>query len=262
MTINSFIKSLFLFYCLSIFYPYMGFLSAQDSFYDLTANGTDPTEIRSRMDLYFVQVTSRASRDLFGSQLSGDYALSKNLSAGIDLPYIHTELSGGRIGAGIGDIAFRGLLNIYRRDHDRYLKSSAIGIKLVLDTGSADEGTGDGKYAVAPNIAATYTLADEFFLSPVIELFSTFGGDSTAVDIHELHIKLLTVITFSEGIWISLRPELIIDLTGEFQASYPLRTIVGIMLSENFGLSAQYTHFLAGDERVNYFANVDLRYLF
>lgn len=135
-------------------------------------------------------------------------------------------------------------------------------MKLSLDTGDADQGTGRGEYAITATINASYTLADEILIAPVIESFSTFGGDSSAANAHELHFKLLTVLNFEEGIWISIQPELIIDLTGEYQSSLPMRMIIGYMLSDQFGLSAQYTYYLAGDDRVNYFANVDLRYLF
>lgn len=82
-----------------------GNLSGQNFEYKLTNNSTDPTEIRTRADLFFAQVTSRASRDLFGSQLSGTYAMNRQFSAGLDIPYIYTDLSGGRQGTGIGDIS-------------------------------------------------------------------------------------------------------------------------------------------------------------
>lgn len=239
-----------------------GNLSGQNFEYKLTNNSTDPTEIRTRADLFFAQITSRASRDLFGSQLSGTYAINRQLSAGLDIPYIYTDLSGGRQGTGIGDIGIRGKVSLYRQKQEQFLRAVAAGLKLSLDTGDADQGTGRGEYAITATINASYTLADEILIAPVIESFSTFSGDSNAADAHELHFKLLTILNFEEGIWISIQPELIIDLTGEYQSSYPLRTIIGYMLSKKFGLSAQYTHFMAGDDRVNYFANVDLRYLF
>jgi hypothetical protein len=237
-------------------------LFGQSFEYKLTSNGTDPTEIRSRADLYFARVISRASRDLFGSQLSGTYAFDQQFSAGMDIPYIYTDLSDGRQTMGIGDISIRGKIGLYRQKEDQFLRAVAAGFGLILDTGNADQGTGLGDYAFTLTLDASYSIADEILITPTIESYSTLGSDSSAANEHELHIKFLTVINFEEGIWISIRPELIIDLTGEYQYSLPIRMIAGYMLSTQFGVSAQYTNFLAGDERVNYFANVDLRFLF
>jgi hypothetical protein len=237
-------------------------LFGQSVEYRLTSNGTDPTEIRSRTDLYFARVTSGANRDLFGSQLSGTFAFDQQFSAGLDIPYIYTDLSGGRVGAGIGDIGIRGKVAFYRQNEEQFLRAVAAGVTLLLDTGDADRGTGLGDYALTLTIDASYSLADEILMTPTIESYSTLGSDSSEANEHELHIKFLTVINFEEGIWISIRPEIIIDLTGEYQYSLPMRMIAGYMLSTQFGVSVQYTNFLAGDDRVNYFANVDLRYLF
>jgi hypothetical protein len=234
----------------------------QEFEYKLTPNGTDPTEIRSRADLFFAKVTSGASRDLFGSQLSGTYAFIQQFSAGLDVPYIYTDLSGGRQGTGIGDIGIRGKVGLYRQKNEQFLRSVAAGVRLLLDTGDADQGTGRGDYAIELNLNASYSLADEILIVPAIGTYSTFGADSSSANENELHLKFLTVLNFAEGIWISLQPELIIDLTGEYQYSLPVRMIVGYMLDSEFGLSAQYTSFVAGDDRVNYFANIDLRYLF
>jgi len=236
--------------------------NAQGFTYKLTANGTDPTEIRSRADLFFAQVTSRASRDLFGSQLSGTYAINPKFSAGIDIPYIYTDLSGGRQGTGIGDIGIRGKVGLYRQKEEQFLRAVALGINLLLDTGDADQGTGSGEYAIELTLNASYSLAEEILIVPAIGTYSTLGADSSAENENELHLKFLTVLNFEEGIWISVQPELVIDLTGEYQYSLPVRMIIGYMFDDKFGLSAQYTNFVAGDDRVNYFANVDLRYLF
>ena len=103
--------------------------------YKLTDNGTDPTEIRTRADLFFAQVTSRADWDLFGSQISGTYALNQQFSVGLDLPYFYTDLSGGQQGSGIGDIGIRGKVGLYRQKEDQFLRSVAAGLKLILDTG-------------------------------------------------------------------------------------------------------------------------------
>ncbi len=237
-------------------------INAQGFTYKLTPNGTDPTEIRSRADLFFAQVTSRASRELFGSQLSGTYAVNQQFSAGIDVPYIYTDLSGGQFGAGIGDIGVRGKVSLYRQKEEQFLRAVAVGLKLLLDTGDAHLGTGKGDYAIESTLNASYSLAKEILIVPAIGTYSTLGADSSTANENELHLKILTVLNFEEGIWISVQPELVIDLTGEYQYSLPIRMIIGYMFDNKFGLSAQYTNFVAGDDRVNYFANVDLRYLF
>ena len=163
-----------------IFVFLLGNVLAQSFEYKLTSNGTDPTEIRSRADLFFAQVTSRANRDLFGSQLSGSYAFGQQFSAGLDIPYVYTDLSGGRQGTGVGDIGIRGKVGFYRQKEDQFLRAIAGGIKLLLDTGDADQGTGSGDFAIELTVNASYTLADEIIIAPVIQTYSTLGADSSS----------------------------------------------------------------------------------
>ncbi|TFH01417.1 MAG: hypothetical protein E4H13_05000, partial [Calditrichales bacterium] len=141
--------------------------------YRLSINGTDPTEIRTRVDLYFAQVTSLSSRDLFGSMLSGSYAVSEDFALKMDLPFIYTELSGGRIGSGAGDIAVYGMYSFHRRGQEEFLKAVSGVIRIVMDTGSADEGTGKGSAAIAPGLSASFSAMDEVLLIPSVEWFAT-----------------------------------------------------------------------------------------
>jgi hypothetical protein len=225
----------------------------------LTTNGTDPTEIRSRVDIFLAQLTSLANSDIMGTTIAGDYAFTDWLMAGADIPYIYARFSG-QASTGIGDMRIRMIARMYRAEKTDLVKAVAGGIAVHLDTGDADRGTGIGQTIIIPNIAVSLILADELLIIPQLRyLFSVKEYDN---EIDEIRFQIDNVIDFSQEIWLSVMPEMIIDIKGERLTTYNLKSTLGKMLDEHWGISAVFTTNLYGEPRVDSRSHLSLRYLF
>jgi len=225
----------------------------------LTPNGTDPTEIRSRVDIILAQLTSLANSDFIGTTIGGEFAFNDWLSAGADVPYVYARFSG-KTSTGIGDIRLKILTSIYRAGQFELLKAVAGGIEFHLDTGDADRGTGIGQTIVIPHITGSIQLADEFLIIPRIRYL--FSVKEHRDEIDEIRLDIDNVLAFPEEIWLSVMPELIIDIKGVRQATFNLQSTLGKMLDRNWGISAVFTTNIFGEPRVESRSYFSLRYLF
>jgi hypothetical protein len=70
------------------------------------------------------------------------------------------------------------------------------------------------------------------------------------------------VFNFSNGIWLTLQPEWIVDIKKYNHPQFPLRTAIGKMFDVHWGLSAVFTTCFGGEGRTEYFTSLNLRYLF
>lgn len=243
-------------------YPPMWAL-AQDNGNELSRNGMDPTEARSRIDFLFADVRGVRDRDLFGFTISGNYAFARWGSFGVEVPYLYTNADFSELYEdGWGDVKLEAMAVVYNRPGERAYKSVAVGAEFLTNTGDYEGGTGLGYYAIAPYVAASFPLAENLFFAPIIRDYVSLGGDEDAGEINELRVQLLSVYEGESGFWIGLQPEVIVDLTGFKFANYPLRTTIGKMVNENLGFAAQLTTDLAGESRVDYLASFRMLYLF
>ena len=77
---------------------------AQDDKPYLTPNATDPTEVRTKLNIALAELTSLAGSDLLGMRFSGDYKVASWASLGMAIPFVYTDLKDGQ-GSGMGDIS-------------------------------------------------------------------------------------------------------------------------------------------------------------
>jgi len=244
-----FLHTIILFYCINVN------IGSQS----LTPNGTDPTEIRSRVDIILAQLTSLANSDFIGTTIGGEFAFNNWLSAGADVPYVYARFSG-KTSTGIGDIRLKILTLLYRAAQFDLLKAVAGGIEFHLDTGDADRGTGIGQTIVIPHFTASMQLADEFLIIPRIRYL--FSVKEHRDEIDEIRLDIDNVLAFPEEIWLSIMPELIVDLKGVRQTTFNLQSTLGKMLDRNWGISAVFTTNIFGEPRVESRSYFSLRYLF
>lgn len=226
---------------------------------DLTRNGADPTEVRTRIDIILSQLTSLAKSDLMGMQFGGDYALSGWLSVGADIPYAYARFSGST-STGIGDMGVRFLLSS-RNDNDReLLRSIAGGVEAHLNTGSAERGTGIGQTILIPHIGASFYLDEAFIIIPRIRYLFSVKEENNEID--EIRFEVNNVFNFAEDIWLELQPELYFDLKGERLGTMNLISVIGKMIDDKWGVSALYKANIFGEPRIDYLMYFSLRYLF
>ena len=230
-------------------------LSAQN----LTIHGNDPTEIRSRIDIVLAQLTSLANSQFVGTSVLGEYAFNDWFLAGLDVPYVYAKFEG-KTSTGLGDVRLKLLASLYRAQQFELLKSVAGGIDVHLDTGDADRGTGIGQTIVIPNVAASMQLAEEFLIIPRIRYLFSIKEHRDEID--EIRLDVDNVLAFPEEFWLSVMPELIIDIKGVRQTTMNLQTTLGKMLSEKWGIAAVFTTNIFGEPRVESRSYLSFRYLF
>ncbi len=227
-----------------------------------TENGSDPTEIRTRLDLRLVQLTGWGSSEFLGTTISGEYAITPRFSAGLDLPLVYAKVSG-YPETGIGDIRVTTAFNfIYDNEPDEFFEALSGGVNLYLNTGNAERGTGIGQSFIAPFLAMSYALAEQLRFAPVVRQYFTLSKRTEDEDVNEIHLQIESIAIFSEMVWIKVMPEAVIDFTGYRIPTYNLRSGLGKMFDKNWGLLAEFTTNLAGDPRVDYISNLTMQYLF
>lgn len=226
----------------------------------LTRDGTDPTEARTRLDIHMADVRGLGYGDLFGFRLEGDYAFTRWGSIGISAPFMITDFSG-YVEHGLGDIRVDALAVLYNDPGKKAFRSIAAGTGFLTKTGSHETGTGLGMNIISPYLAMSFPYGEEAFMALVIQDYISFAAESDLKEIHELRLQLRGVHHNVGGFWITAQPEVQIDLTGFDYTNIPIRGVIGKMLSNNVGLAAQLTSYVAGESTVDYFASFSLRYL-
>jgi hypothetical protein len=111
-----------------------------------------------------------------------------------------------------------------------------------------------------PHIGASYVLDEALIIVPQIRYL--FSASETSNEIDEIRIQVENIINFSEDIWIQLQPELNFDLKGERQSTMNLRSVIGKMIDEHWGVSAFYKTNIYGDPWIDYTTNLSFRYLY
>jgi hypothetical protein len=161
----------------------------------------------------------------------------------------------------IGDIQLNTLFAFYRPKIEGSLDAIALGIDAFLNTGDVETGTGFGQYIIAPYLAASFYPADEIMITPVVEQFISLDKDSTGRDHNDLSLRINATFTI-EQVWVTLVPELLIDLLDQNENLWTSRASLGYMWNERSGISADVIYHIAGEKRFNYLGRLNYRYLF
>ena len=160
----------------------------------------------------------------------------------------------------VGDIQLNALLAFYRPKMEGSLDAIAFGLDAFLNTGDVETGTGFGQYVIAPYLAASFYPADEIMITPIIEEYISLDDDSTGRERNDLSFRINTTLTIDQ-FWVTLVPELLIDMLGRNKNLWALRSSLGYMFSERSGISAEVVSQLAGEKRFNYLGRLNYRYM-
>lgn len=249
-----------LLYCLFLLLLILTVIPAQEISHPLSSNGTDPTEPRTRFDAYLGSTEPLSAGYIIQSSAMGNWAFNHWGSIGLSVPLVYADFPSS-VTFEVGDLELKTLFAFYKSKKQSSLKSIALGIDFFLNTGNVETGTGFGQYVVGPYLAASFFPSPEIMLTPIIEEFISLDKDDKGNKKNDLSLRIQTTYNFEQGIWLTLTPELIIDLLGEKANLWTLRSSIGKMINQKSGFSFDYISQLAGEKRFNYLARINYRYL-
>ena len=235
-------------------------LSAQNPDSTLSPNGTDPSEPRSRFDAYLARIEPLVSGYILQASASADWAFRPWGSVGVQVPLVYADFPSS-VTTEIGDIQLNALLAFYRNKNVGTFKAAALGCDFFMNTGDVETGTGFGQYVIAPYLTSSFYPAEEIMITPIIEKYFSLNTDDANRSINDLSIRINTTLTIEE-VWVTLAPELLIDLSGDLENLWTLRSSLGYMINPRVGFSAELISQLAGEKRYNYLGRIAMRYLF
>ncbi len=226
-----------------------------------SVNGSDPVDIRNRVDVNLLDVRGVIVRDIAGFGIAGFAAASSHFGAGLKLPFYYSDFTGW-IEGGLGDIILEMRFQAEPSGWHAMYKATAFGAKIHLKTGDYDLGTSFGQYIVSPYVAASFYPVSDFMFAPILRYRQGVFPDPGVETIQKIDVQLRTVVNYGERYWTVLQPEASFDLSGFSHTVFPLRTEFGVMFRGAWGLSAMFTFYMAGEEKTRYFASLDFRRLF
>jgi hypothetical protein len=227
----------------------------------LTKNGTDPTEVRNRIDINIAEVKFTSLGDYMGIGFSGDYALTPYFSIGMGIPLVYADLPDGKV-YGVGDADLNSILQLHNSKGDGAYRRTALGLNLAVPSGDIDDGTGEGAFSLDGYVAVSYFLGDFYMITPLLESTHTFGEDSKSRRVHDLSLRVINTFSMIEGHWVEITPEAFWDLSGDKNPVYVVTSTLGIMLDDKWALAAEFLTPLAGDVGFNSIGRFSVRYLF
>jgi hypothetical protein len=232
---------------------------AQENGRWVSFNGTDPTDIRSRFDANLARIDLLSAGYILELGGSADLAFSKWGSIGIRVPLVYANFPSTTT-TEIGDIGLNGLVALFQKPEGSIFKALGVGADLTLNTGDVELGTGFGQTIVAPYVSASFYLAEGLLIAPYVKEFISVDKDENGRNINDLSLRVITNYNI-DPIWIRLTPELLIDLLGDKENLYTLRSSLGIMIDEYWGFSADVIYQIAGERRFEYLGQISMRYL-
>ncbi|NOQ97498.1 MAG: hypothetical protein GQ561_04965 [Calditrichae bacterium] len=235
-------------------------LFAQDNSSGLSPTGTDPAEPRSRFNAFLTRIEPLGTGYILQTTASGDWALKEWASIGLRVPLVYADFPSSQTFE-VGDIQINTLLAFYRPKIEGSLDAIAFGLDAFLNTGDVETGTGFGQYIIAPYLAASLYPADEIMITPIVEEYISLNkDDDTGRDRNDLSIRINTTFTIDQ-VWLTLVPELLIDMLGQYENLWTLHSSLGYMFNERSGISADVVTQLAGEKRFRYLGRLNYRYL-
>jgi len=233
---------------------------AQEDNYPWTNNGTDPTEPRTRGEFDITRIEPVSAGYILEFPFAGELALRRWVSLGLTVPLVYADFPSSSTFE-LGDIKLSALISLFQQPNESVFKAIGIGGNFFLNTGDVETGTGFGQPTGSAYIAASFYPAEEIMIAPILQEFISVDQSSEEKKLNELSIRIQSVFNFSEGWWVDLTPELIVDLRSVRDNLWSLRSSIGKMVNKNVGLSADFFYQLAGEKRFEYLGRFKMRYL-
>ena len=235
-------------------------LSAQESKKTLSLNGTDPTEVRDRLDFVVGEAQFTTSRNLFGFSAKGYKMIVPWLSVGVKVPFLYSDAVYENKFS-VGDINIGLLTSFFGRQNRSGFSRYAFGLKYYLNTGDPFIGTGVGQQYLAPRLTAIFlTKEGDAFIAPTIEYYYSINNDPDYLSINKLDIRVEGTLNFND-FWITITPEMKFDFEGIYETTYYIGSYIGKMINKNWGVSIDFIYRFAGEPDFNYLGRLNVRYL-
>ena len=240
----------------------LSILNAQNTKRPLSITGTDPTEVRDRIDVIIGEAQFTTSRNLFAFSGEGYIAVLPWLSVGAKVPivYSYSDLEEDRFS--LGDINVGLLTSFFSHQGSSMFTRVAFGFKYSFDTGDPAIRTGVGQQVLIPRLTAIFSTPEgDAFVAPEVEYRYSVNNDPDYLSINKLAIRVKGTLTFND-FWITLAPSIRMDFTDVYETTYYLGSTLGKMLSKKAGLSFDFVYSFAGEPDFDYLGRLSYRYLF
>jgi hypothetical protein len=218
-------------------------LYSQENNHPWTINGTDPTEPRTRGEIAITRIEPISAGYILEFPFAGELALKNWVSLGLTIPLVYADFPSSSTFE-LGDMKLSALISLFQQPNESVFKAIGIGGNFFLNSGDVETGTGFGQPTGSIYIAASFYPAEEILLLPIVQEYISVDQNSEEKKLNELSI-----------------PELIVDLRGDTENLWSLRSSIGKMVNEKVGLSADFFYQLAGEKRFQYLGRFKMRYL-
>ena len=254
-------KSLFLIFLFIALQVGSYLVIAQEYDVSRSSNGTDPTEPRTRFDAYLARIEPLSSGYILQTTVAGAWSFKNRASIGINIPLVYADFPSS-VTFEVGDIHLNGMLALYQKSNQETetFGRVSLGAEVYLNTGNVETGTGFGHYMLAPYLGFSYYPASELMITPLIEEFISLDKNESNRQRNDLSLRFNSTLTI-DNVWVTLVPELVVDLLGKNKNLWTLRSSLGYMFTSKTGISAELISELAGEKRFNYLGQVSFRYL-
>ncbi len=244
-----------------IFLSTLNILNAQNAQRGLSTTGTDPTEVRNRLDFVIGEAQFTTSQDLFTVSGEGYMAVLPWFSVGVKVPIVYSY-SDYENKFSVGDVNIGLLASFFSHKGASMFTRLAFGFKYSFDTGDPDIRTGVGQQVLMPRLSAIFSTPEgDAFVAPVVIYYYSINNDPDYLSINKLGIRVDGTLTFND-FWITLSPLVRLDFNHVYTTTYYLGSSLGKMLNKKAGLSFDFVYRFAGEPDFDYLGRLNFRYLF
>lgn len=209
------------------------------------STGTDPTEIRTRLELSATTVDQSQEVKLSARRCTGylfdvgfDWAFAEHHQVGVLGGWVSNQLEDF---SGFGDtiLGYRWRFHLAPEVPWWQPRAAAVGVDSLVPTGDGDRGTGNEMWIVRPVLYGSWTLADNAWgmngsvnFYPSVGFYQSFCERAQAEEIRDFAFETTFEYKFNNGIYGLWAPEFVIEKDGRDAANHHFE--LGVPLSEDF----------------------------
>lgn len=211
------------------------------------STGTDPTEIRTRLEISASALDQSQNVSLSARRYTGylldvgfDWAFAENHLVGI-LAGLARNHQDPYDGSGVADTVLGYLWRFYLNADAPWWqpRAAAVGVDALLPTGDGDEGLGNDLWAVHPVVYGSWTLTEGFWgmdgsvnFYPSFALYQSFSEEAGVEGFRDLALGTTFEFKFNNGMYGLWAPEFVVDKDSQDTANHHFE--LGLPLAEDF----------------------------
>ena len=218
----------------------------------------DPTMLINSLDYSFDAIALPGDVDSYNHTVMPVWALSSWTAVWAEIPYRRVSIADGNDLSGIGDIALEWGVMIHE-DLERRFTSSVASLEVQAPTGSYEDGTGLGRWVLAPTGALALNPTDLFPIYVEGQYNHSVGGDA-GEPVRALELTVTSVQILPKGFYVSVTPMFFFDFH-ENMRGFSLSVAVGAALTRNFAWAVGYARHVAGTKRFDQGLSLSLGFI-